>query len=361
MAERRLGMGVIGCGGIAQAAHLPSIAQNPRARLIAVADIDLDRAKATAAQYGGQAYRDYHDLLANPDVEAVTVATPAALHAAPVIAAARAGKHILCEKPLATNIADADAMVAASDEAGVKLTIGYQTRFGTVWPLVKQIVADGLLGQVMGMHITGVGPSGHGAAWFLKKDLAGGGILMDWGIYTAFSILYWLGPVTRVYATTATFRTEVEVRGELLTDLDVEDTAAVHMTFASGAMGTWYSAWAVRARHSSTCIDGREGSLLIQSGTDGVGLFSTKLEDPPHLRGWHQIPATEPPLGTLHYRKIANLVDAVLDGAPLAMTGADGRAAVELVLASYRSAETGQPVDLPLAREAAGAVAVAAS
>ena len=242
-------------------------------------------------------------------------------------------------------------MVAAADQAGVKFTMGYQTRFGTVWPLIKQIIDDGLLGRIMGVNIAGVAPSGLYAPWFLKKELSGGGVLMDWGIYTAFAINWWLGPVKRVYATSAIFRPELMVKDQLITDLDVEDTIIAHLQFASGAMGSWYSAWAVKAAHNVTMIDGDQGSIRTSSDTEGVSVFSTRLNDEPHLRGWRQIPAKEPPLGTMHYRKVAHLIDAVLDDTPLVMTGADGRDALELVLAIYQSAETGQPVDLPLARD----------
>lgn len=348
--ERRLGIGVIGCGNVAHFAHLPNIARNPRARLVAVADIDAEKAQKTSEQYGGAVYTDHQELLANPDVEMVCVTTWPLAHARAVIDAAQAGKHILCEKPIATTLADADAMVAAAEQANVKFTMGYQTRFGVTWPLIKQVIDDGLLGRIMGVNIAGVAPSGLYAPWFLKKELSGGGVLMDWGIYTAFAINWWLGPVERVYATSAIFRPELMVKDQLITDLDVEDTIVAHLQFSSGAMGSWYSAWAVKAGHSVTSIDGDQGSIRTSSDTQGINVFSTTFNDDPHLQGWRQIPAKEPPLGTLHYRKIEHLVNAVLDDTPLVMTGADGRDALELVLAIYQSAETGQPVDLPLDR-----------
>ena len=222
--ERRLGIGVIGCGNVAHFAHLPNIARNPRARLVAVADIDAEKAQKTSEQYGGAVYTDHQELLANPDVEMVCVTTWPLAHARAVIDAAQAGKHILCEKPIATTLADADAMVAAAEQANVKFTMGYQTRFGVAWPLIKQVIDDGLLGRIMGVNIAGVAPSGLYAPWFLKKELSGGGVLMDWGIYTAFAINWWLGPVERVYATSAIFRPELIVKDQLITDLDVEDT-----------------------------------------------------------------------------------------------------------------------------------------
>ena len=118
MAQQTLGVGVIGCGGIANGAHLPNYARMPRVRIVAVADIDLERAKTTAARWGVDAYyQDYHDLLARPDVHAVSITTPVFQHAAPALAAMRAGKHVLCEKPIARTLEEADAMVEASAQS----------------------------------------------------------------------------------------------------------------------------------------------------------------------------------------------------------------------------------------------------
>jgi predicted dehydrogenase len=355
MADRTLGVGVIGCGGISRYAHLPNLARNPRARIVAVADIDADKARAMADQYSaGIWYRDYQELLANTEVEAVTVTTWPAAHAAPVIAAAEAGKHILCEKPISVTLEDADAMVAAAERHGVKFTMGYQHRFGTELPLIKRLLDEGLAGQVMGMTTIGIGPSRHGVPWFLHKAYAGGGVLMDWGIYTAHTILHLMGPVETVYAHAAQFRKEVMVRDQLVPDIDVEDTVSATLRFASGAMGVWYAAWAVAASHGSMSIDGSQGSIVSGRGTQGINVYSDKLGDPEHLRGWRELPVTEPPLAERHYRKLAHLIDAVLDDTPLVLTGADGRDALELVLAVYRSAESGQPVTLPLSRPGAG-------
>lgn len=360
MADRKLRIGIIGCGGIATHAHIPNLQRNPRAEVVAVADIDRDKAKATAEKFNiGSHYSDFHDLLEQADVDAVCVTTWAGSHAEPAITAAKAGKHIMCEKPIATKLEDADAMVDAADKAGVKFTMGYQHRFGTVWPAVKHLLDEGVIGRVMGMSSIAVGPSAHGVPWFLRKDQAGGGVLMDWGIYTAHSLLWLLGPVKRVYATSAIFRKEVMVRDEMVSDIDVEDTVAATLSFKSGAMGVWYAGWAVAARHGTTSIDGADGSILMRSDTDtgGIGVYTKRFDEPDFLRGWRQVPATEPPLAERHYRKLAHFVDSVLDDTPLILTGADGRDALELILAIYQSADTGQPVDLPMQR---GTQAVAA-
>jgi len=351
MTERKLGVGVIGAGGISRFAHLPNLARNPRVELVAVADIDPDKARAASAEHDiPGCYDNYDDLLADPRVDAVTVTTWPTAHAAPVIAAARAGKHVLCEKPIATTLADADAMVAAAAAAGVKFTMGYQHRFGTALPLVRRLLDDGVVGRPMGMTQVGIGPSSHRVPWFLRKDMAGGGVLIDWGIYTAHTILWLMGPVERVYAQTEIFRPDVQVGDELLTGVDVEDTVMATLRFASGAVGSWYAAWAVGARHRSMSIDGAAGSIRQTGETPGLQVYSNTFDEPAHLRGWRRLDTVEPPLADLHYRKLAHLVDAVLDDTPLQLSGADGRDALELVLAVYRSAETGQPVELPLER-----------
>jgi predicted dehydrogenase len=175
---------------------------------------------------------------------------------------------------------------------------------------------------------------------------------MDWGIYTAHTILWLMGPVESVYATSAIFRPDVQVGDELLTDVDVEDTVMATMRFRSGAMGSWYAAWAVAAGHHSMSIDGSEGSILTRRESPGIHVFSNTFGEPAHVRGWRHITTVEPHLSELHYRKLAHLVDAVLDDQPLQLTGADGRDALALVDAVYRSADSGQPVDL--SRERAG-------
>jgi predicted dehydrogenase len=274
-----------------------------------------------------------------------------------VIAAAEAGKHVLCEKPIAIRLDEADAMVEAAAKAGVLFTMGYQHRFGTQLPLLRRLLDEGWVGRPMGMTQIGVGPSRHRVPWFLQKRVSGGGVLMDWGIYTAHTILWLMGPVTSVAASADTFRKEVRVGDELLRDVDVEDTIVAQLRFESGAMGCWYAAWAVAAGHGYMSIDGAEGSIVSERGGGGLRLYSNRFDEPGHLRGWRELATVEPPLLEVHYRKLAHLVDAVLDEQPLQLTGADGRDALELVLAVYRAAETGETVHLPLDRSLRTAMA----
>lgn len=352
MSERKLGIGIIGCGNIANGAHIPNYIRNPRVSIIAVADVVPEKARATAERWGiPNYYQDYHELLARPDVEAVSVTTSVGNHAAPVIAAAEAGKHIICEKPIARTLEEADAMVAAAERAGVKFTMGYQPRFSTSWQTVKQLLVEGHIGNPQAINVVACGRAAHKNPWFYHKAEAGGGVLMDWGIYTAYQINWLMGPVERVFATSRIFRKQDFTGETFVPDIDVEDTVSATLQFRSGAVGNWYATWAGTTTHGYTSIDGSEGSIIMRAGTgQAVNVFTTRSADPGLLQGWRQLNIQDPPNPELHYRKLAHLVDAVLDDKPLVLTGADGRDALELVQAIYRSAESGQPVDLPLPR-----------
>lgn len=352
MAERKLGVGVIGCGGIARGAHFPNYARHPRVRLVAVADVERERARAAAEQWGVEAYYDdYRDLLARPDVEAVSVTTPVFAHAEPAIAAMDAGKHVLCEKPIARTLAEADAMVAAAEHNGVLFTMGYQPRFSRLWDHTKRVLDDGLIGKLLSVNLVSCGRAALPQPWFLERSKSGGGVMMDWGIYTAYMINWLAGRVRAVYAVTRAFRNAYKGGATLVENVDVEDTGVATLEFASGAIGTWYLTWAGVTGHGYTSFDGTEGSLLMRAGQEAAPLvYSSKLDDPEYLRGWRKLAFNELSLAEQHYRKLDHLVAAALDGTPLVMTGADGRDALELIQAIYRSAETGQRVTLPLAR-----------
>src|SRR4051794_13202562 len=148
--QQRFGIGMIGCGTIAQSAHLPAIARlRGRARLIAVADVRGAAAEHAAQTWGAEeAYADYRALLERKDIDVVVIATPEFLHAEQVAAAAAAGKHILCEKPMAPSVEEADAMIAAAHSAGIKFMVGHSRRFTPRYQAVRAAIDSGAIGQV---------------------------------------------------------------------------------------------------------------------------------------------------------------------------------------------------------------------
>ena len=148
--RQRFGIGVIGCGTIAQSAHLPAIARlGERVRLVAVADVRGEAAEHAARTWGAEeAYADYRAMLARPDIDVVVIATPEFLHAEQVAEAAAAGKHILCEKPMAPSVEEADAMIAAARAAGIKFMVGHSRRFTPRYQAVRAAIDRGAIGQV---------------------------------------------------------------------------------------------------------------------------------------------------------------------------------------------------------------------
>ena len=177
-------IGIIGCGKIAQVRHIPEYAAHPAARLTGYYDLNQERAQALAAQWGGRAYPTWEALLADPAIDAVSICAANTAHAELTIAALRAGKHVLCEKPMATTLADCEAMVAAARESGKFLMIGQNQRLTKAHQKARQLVADGVLGDILTFRTT----FGHGGpetwsvdpgknTWFFDKSKAAMGAM----------------------------------------------------------------------------------------------------------------------------------------------------------------------------------------
>jgi predicted dehydrogenase len=178
--------GVIGAGGIADRRMIPEgLLPSPKCQLVAVVDVDAQRAPSVAEKYGvPRWFTDSRDLLALPDVDAVYIATPNYLHKENAVAAAHAGKHILLDKPLAPNVADGAAIIEACRESGVKFMVGYMTRFNANHLRLRQMIQAGDLGQLLfgRAQLTCWYPDIPGA-WRQDPRLAGGGALMDMGTH----------------------------------------------------------------------------------------------------------------------------------------------------------------------------------
>jgi 1,5-anhydro-D-fructose reductase (1,5-anhydro-D-mannitol-forming) len=196
MPDGQLGWGIVGLGRIANDAIAPAIRAARNGTLVACCSRDLAKARAFAQQHGApHAYDDYTQLLANPAVDAVFVASPNALHAEHTIAAARAGKHVLCEKPLALTVADGRAMIEACERAGVTLGIGLQMRFESLYQEIRDLVRAGVIGRCIEVSIQRCTPAGmvsHDPAdWRRNRALAGLGTLYDMGPHV-FDLLRWI-------------------------------------------------------------------------------------------------------------------------------------------------------------------------
>jgi len=195
----RIGWGIIGIGGHAEENMAPAIVQQTdRARLVAVASRDRDRADEFGKRHGGaRGLSSYEELLSDPEVEIVLIATPNALHADQVVAAARAGKHVLCDKPLGITAADAERAVEACGNAGVKLGITFQTRYTQPAHEVHDLIASRALGDLL------IVQAEHGSGrvtqrgWRTNQDLAGLGVIFNLGVHTYDLVRYLVGAEVR--------------------------------------------------------------------------------------------------------------------------------------------------------------------
>ena len=249
-------VGIIGAGAIAMHGHIPGIKRHPHGSVVAVCDTNQERAASLASSHGiAQVYQDWRELLRNPEIDAVTVALPNALHAEVSIAALKAGKHVLCEKPLAMTVAQGEEMVATAHAQGRILAINMSNRPRTEVQYMRQQVASGALGTISyatGRMIRRAGIPGFGS-WFTRRELAGGGALLDIGVHMLDMVLHILGEPK-----VAAIRGEVQaVHGPQRRGLggwgsdrvmdgtfDVDDLAALHLRLADGGLVTIEVTWA---------------------------------------------------------------------------------------------------------------------
>src|SRR4051812_28321039 len=231
MSAEELGFAIIGAGMVARY-HATAIERTPGARLVAICRSDPARAEETAAQFGVPCLADYTDLLARDDVDAVCICTPSGLHAQQTIAAARAGKHVLVEKPMALTLADADAMIAACAQAGVQLGVALQRRTDPEFQRVQAAVAAGELGRIVlgSISIPYLRQQSYydSADWRGTWALDGGGVLMNQGIHLVDLLLWLIGDAAEVRATAATLAHTIEV----------EDCLTATLRFVNRALGS---------------------------------------------------------------------------------------------------------------------------
>ena len=235
-------IGIIGCGKIAQVRHIPEYADHPQAKLAGFFDLNQDRARALAEQWGGEAYSSWEELLADPAIDAVSVCVANNAHAQISIAALKAGKHVLCEKPMATTLEDCEAMVAAARESGKFLMIGQNQRLTKAHQKARELVENGTLGKILTFRTT----FGHGGpetwsvdpgknTWFFDKSKAAMGAMADLGIHKTDLIQYLLGET--VVETTAQVTT-LDKRGADGQLIGVDDNAICTYVLENGALGT---------------------------------------------------------------------------------------------------------------------------
>jgi predicted dehydrogenase len=354
--KEQLRVGVIGCG--AGIFHLEGYAEDPRAKIVAIAGLDTDRCESLSRKFDvPRIYRDYQDLLAQDDIDAVSVAVPNILHMPVALAAFEAGKHVLIEKPLARNAEEGVKMVEAAKQHNKLLGISFQRRTRHDVKLLHDAVANGEFGRIYyskawWMRRSGIPGLG---SWFTSKEAAGGGPLIDLGVHVLDMILYILGN-PKVTAVSANTYAEIGPTGrggwvgrrqsEMAAEqkYEVEDLATAFLRFEDGGTLLLEASWAAFTEM------GDDFGVQIYGSEKGARIFSKNyaLTDTLELyQGFGDTTMDAKPRLVErqgHSEIIKGFVDAILDGTPLTPDGHEGLDRVRLIDAIYRSAELGREI-----------------
>lgn len=306
------------------------IAANPHAELVVIADDNAERGQAAANLYGAPWVADYREAVTRDDVDAVIICSENARHKEMTIAAAEAGKDVLCEKPIATTVEDAQAMVAACAEHGVKLQIAFPVRFNAATVALRDAVKAGQIGEPLIIAARNPGTCPHD--WFVQPELSGGGAVIDHTVHVA-DVLRWMfdAEITEVYA-------EIDTR---IYDFDVDDTGLLMLRLSNGIPVSLDTSWSRPANNpiwGGVMIDviGETGVLSLDAYRNNIELIET--QGPTNAR----IPAEV----TGDPEMVAAFIEAVRTDTDPSVTGVDGLRAMEVALAAYESAKTHAPVTI---------------
>jgi predicted dehydrogenase len=331
--SRTINWGIIGTGDVAEHKGGPALYKAADSRLVAVANRNMDKAEAFAKRHAvTNVYRSVDELLADPNVDAVYVATPPVAHPVIVERAAAAGKHILCEKPMATSVSECDRMIRMCRDRGVQLMIAYYRRFFPAVQKTKQLLDEGAIGEPLRARAAVAelyrpNPEGE-RAWLVDPHVAGGGFLTDVATHRLDLFAFFFGDPVEVSAMVDTQRLE----------LAVDDASSLIVRFESGvhAMGSFN--WNVDTSIDELEIWGSGGRIRI---TDpGAGLVEVWNADG---KSSFRIPA----FGPTHLGLVEHYVAALRNNLPNSLPGEEGRWATAITEAAYESSRNRTAVRIP--------------
>ena len=342
---KRVNIGVIGCGGIAQGAHMPGYSKLPKAKMVACCDVDAKKAKEAAEKFDiGKVFTDYEELIALDDIDAVSVCTPNFAHMAPTMAAMKAGKHVLVEKPMAMNAAEAKAMVKAARKNGRKLMVGLNYRWGAGIQALKRHADAGEFGEMYFARAQCLRRRGiPGWGVFIEKDKQGGGPLFDLGVHVMDAVLYLMG-----------FPKPVAASGAIYTKFGTRKGVI-------GLMGQWdpkkytvedYALGLIRFKKGQTIFVETSFAANIEKDIFNFSLLGTKAGctlDPLKIYGERNGNLTDTtPVFTkgenTHDIEMRLFVDCILKDTDPPVTGEQGLLIQKIMDAIYTSAEEGREV-----------------
>lgn len=343
MATENIGWAIIGCGGIGPW-HAQAITDAEGAELVAVCDIVEQKAKKLGEEYHVPYVTDINELLARDDLQAVSICTPSGMHATQAIAAAEAGKHILCEKPLDVTLEKIDTMIDAATANNVKLAGVFQRRTVASSQRVREAVRGGKLGKLVLGDCYQKYYRSHeyyaSGQWRATWELDGGGAFMNQGVHGVDLLLWIMGDVARVSGYCR----------RLVHNIDVEDTAVATMEFTNGALGVLEGTTSVTPGYDCVLeIHGDNGSIKMQG--DQITAWDIEGEEQQTAEAASRGTASDPTAlaSTGHQHHVEDLCQAIIEDREPQIPGREARKAVELIKAIYLSSrEGGTSIELPL-------------
>ncbi len=341
-----LRVALVGCGKITERLALPQLRRCPGAEVTALVDIRRSTANAIADKFGiarKRIWTDWRQMLREADVDVVAVNVPNALHAEIAVAALRVSKHVIVEKPIATTLADADAMIAAARAHRRWLMVDQTQRFDPIHETAYEMLQRRSLGRITQVRgrIGHAGPqywAGTTRTWLTDHRRSGGGALMDVGIHIA-DLLRWLSgkQVKRICC-------QAMKRSKRMT---VEESASALLEFTDGTSGSFEASWMTRPYEVTTAFYGERGTLRTAIGSaHPVAVQWCRQGDPNHQRGptrYPRVPSSSRWGGAYPY-----FMGCIAKGRRPFISGEEARASLEVILAAYESARTREWVDMPL-------------
>jgi UDP-N-acetyl-2-amino-2-deoxyglucuronate dehydrogenase len=332
--------GIIGCGRIAPR-HADSLAEIDGTKLVQVCDVLEARARHFAEKYNASYCLDYHELLANPDVDIVNICTPSGLHAEMAIAALKAGKHVIVEKPMAMNVADADRMITTAKEMNRKLCIVLQNRYNPPMLDFYKAVRDGKIGRILlgSVTVRWYRPQEYyNDGWHGTKSMDGGA-LMNQSVHHIDALQWLVGvPVKSVFAYTATLAHQMEA----------EDVGVVTVRFENGALATIEGSTVTYPQNleASVALFGEKGSLKVGGTALNRKVFWKVAGEIEHEKEMLTREEVDPPsvYGASHQHVLEDMISAVEQDREPQTNGVEGRKSLVLVSAMYESAKTAHEI-----------------
>lgn len=344
-----VGIGIVGCGMIANF-HAKAIADAKGGHLVGCADRLPEYAAKFAEANGCRAYGSLEEMLADPEIQAISICTPSGAHLDPAVAGAQAGKHVLIEKPLEVTTERCDQIIQACEKANVQLAVTFQSRFHESSLLMKRAIEEGRFGTVtMGdAYVKWYRSQEYydSGAWRGTWALDGGGALMNQAIHSVDLLIWLMGNVSEISAMTATLTHE---------RIEVEDIAVANLRFASGALGvieattTAYPGALKRIE-----ISGSHGTAILEEEDIKMWQFATETEEDADIRkrmegrtksgGGAADPSAISHHG--HTMVFEDFIDAIQNKRSPEVDGHQGRRSVEVIRAIYDSAQSGQIIKL---------------